>query len=274
MPSNFYNLINGLPINLSGIGGISDLELIDYNLYYLIKEVILPLNGYTANITETLSPGVQEVNQDTGLLVTPYQSSFPDWCYYNPDITNPALTGLITTPILSVSGNLEHIDYLNGTIYYSGTRNNTVDVTYSFYNVWVQDGYPEQYEEQYLTKTLRSPAVSIDFTKRKDYAQQVGGGYEQERIFNINILATSDPQRDDLMDILENSLRYPYFNTIDYRNGFPMDFNGDKGPLFNRNSRWKEIYFQSSSSDIIRIPKAPDKLRHQGEISLNVCTND
>lgn len=274
MPSNFFNLNNNLPFETGRIGGLSDAENIDLNIHYLIKEIIFPLNGYVSTVTETINPGNQIVDQETGLLLTQYQSSFVDWCYYNPLPSHPSLTGLITSPILNPSGSLSHIDYQNGIVYYSGVLNNTITANYSFYNVFVQDGEPEQYDIQYLLDTLRLPAISIDSRDREDYPRQIGGDYARQRTFVINILANSDAQKYDILDILENSLRYTYSNTIDYRIGLPTLFNGNKDPAFNRSNKWLPFYFKTESARPIRNPKLQEKLRHQAEITLIVTSNE
>lgn len=265
--SAFSALIWGRPVDSSSIGGLSDLRLIDLNLIYTIKEKILPINGYVNRYSELISAGTVESDPFTGLPVTPYKGYYNDWVYYNPDPTNPALTGLITTPLLSQSGNLAYIDYPNGTVYYSGSQSSDVTVEYDYYSVFVQDGYPE-FNDETNFENVRVPVISVDFFKRTNNSFALGGKYEELRFFVINVTSPSDPERDDLMDILETSLRYDFNDTIDYSNGFPIDGNGDKNLVFDRNDKWKRIRFLENSSSITRNPKLPDKLRHQGSIAL------
>lgn len=268
--SPFSSLVWGRPINTGSIGGLSDLRQIDLNLIYNIKEKVLPINGYVNRYTETITPGTVETDPITGLPVTPYKSLYYDWVYYNPDPTNPALTGLLVTPTLSQSGNLAYVDYPNGTVYYSGVQSFDLTATYDYYAVYVQDGYPDFNYEITNLEDIRVPLVSVDFFKRINNGFSLGGAVEELRYFVINVTASSDSQRDDLMDILETSLRYDLTNTIDYSNGFPIDIRGEKDSSFNRSNLWKRIRFIDKSSSISRNPKLPDKLRHQGSILLIV----
>ena len=274
--SAFSAMTWGRPINPSSVGGISDLRNMDLNLYYIIKEQILPANGYVSRHEETeILPSVQTTDPITGLVVTPYQARYNDWVYYNPDPSNPALTGLLTTPTISTSGDIAFIDYHNGTVYFSGTKVEAIDITYDYYSVFVQDGFPDFGEDIKDWEDIRIPLVSIDFSSRDNTPFAIGGAYEEDRRFIIDILGNSDPQRDDLVDLIETSLRYDYPNTIDYRNGFPLGFNGDKNGSFDRGvaNRWSHMRFYDTSSRVIRDYDAEDKFRHRAIIDLMIQTN-
>ncbi len=264
----------GRPIPTGSIGGLSDLRLIDLNLFYVIKEIILPLNGYVSRNSETLTPQGQITNPETLLPVTYYQTTYNDLVYYNPDPLNPALTGLITVPNLSQSGNLAYIDYPNGIIAYSGTQTSSITAQYDYYSVYVQDGYPDIGEEPKDLEDLRVPLISIDFERRRNSPLALGGSFSENRVFVINITAANDPQRDDLMDMIETSLRYTYTKTIDYRNGFPIYFTGDKNLSFDRsaNNKWLNIRFADQYSRVLRLPTEVDKLRHQGLVFITIET--
>lgn len=274
--SAFSNLVYGRPIVPSSVGGLKDLRLIDLNLISIIKEIMLPVEGYVTRFSETISPGAQDEDPETGLTVTPYKSTYYDWVYYNPDPSNPALTGLLTTPTLSTSGSLAYIDYKNGTVYYSGTQTANITATYDYYSVYVQDGFPDWGEDIKDWEDMRLPLISIDHSTRRNIPFQLGGGYSQDRSFLIDIIANSDPQRDDLTEAIENALRYDYDNTINYSYGFPTKFNGDKNLTFDRGpaTRWKTIRFNDVSSKVIRSPFAEDKFRHRSLISLEITTWD
>ena len=272
--SAFSALVSARPVDPSRIGGMSDLRLIDLNLIYAIKEKILPINGYTSRFTETLAPGQQTLDPETGLTVTPYKATFMDWVYYNPDPSNPALTGLLTVPNISTSGDLAFVDYQNGVINYSGIKSDNINITYDYYTVYVQDGYPDFGEEAKNMNELRIPMVTVEYTKRMNDPFQLGGGYSQDRMFMIDVIGHSDPQRDDILDLLEDSLRYDYNETINYAYGFPLKFNGDVNQLFDRGpaSRWREIRFEHTDSDIIHDMTGEEKFRHRGMITLDIKT--
>lgn len=274
MSESVFNAFNfGRPIPTGSIGGLSDLRLIDLNLFYVIKEIILPINGYTNTITETIGPSPNTVDQETGLPLTPYISKFYDWCYYNPDITNPSLTGLLTVPTLSQSGSLAYIDYPNGTVYYSGIQNNNITATYSYYSVFVQQGYPDFFDTigNGLTQ-VRFPAISIDFLKRKNIPNALGGTFQKLRTFIINIAGTSDPQRDNLLDIVSDSLKYDYSKTIDYSQGFPINYNGSINYSFNRNANWERIRFLNVTSQTLKEARnfEQERYRHQANVYVTI----
>ena len=278
MESAYSDLVWGRPANPNVIGGISDLKNLTYNILYLLKEQILPENGYTSRSTETIVPQGITTDPDTGLIVTPYKTSYNDLVYYNPFPASPSLTGLITYPILSQSGNLAWIDYTNGYLYYSGIQTNSITTTYDYYSVLVQHGFPELGEEGTSLENLRVPLISIDFLERKDRHFQIGGHYIERREFVINVTAANDSQKEDLIDIIDNSLTYPYNDTIDYKYGFPVDFKGRPNSLFDRGpgSRWYKIQFlsQESKSEVIRDPRLPDKLRHQANFYTVIDITD
>lgn len=267
--SAFGNVVFGRPFDITTLG-LSDLRQIDLNLIYAIKEKILPLNGYVSRNTETITPLTQSVDPVTQLTVTPYQSTYFDWCYYNPDPTNPALTGLLIQPLLSQSGNLAYIDRPNGVVYYSGVQTTPITITYDYYSVMVQDGFPDWGEDIKSVDDIRLPIVTVDFSSRQPKPFAIGGTYQESYNFIIDILANSDPQRDDLADLIETSLRYDYALTIDYKQGFPISFNGDINPTFDRGpaARWTPIRFKSTSSQVIRSAQAIDKFRHRSLIKL------
>lgn len=273
--SAFSSLVWGRPYAYPTFARMSDLRLIDLNLIYTIKEKILPVNGYVSSYTETVSPSSPILDPDTGEQVTPYQLTYKDLFYYNPDPSNPSLSGLSTVPTLSTTTGLFKIDYPNGVVYFSGFETAPITATYDYYTVYVQDGFPEQYEDLYDLEHMPSPMVSVDFVKRENTPFALGGKYSEDRIFVINVLANSDPQRDDLMDILETSLRYTYTQTIDYNNGFPILYNGTLNSGFDRGpaNKWCPIRFSTVNSRVIRDPSLPDKLRHQGLLVLDIETN-
>ncbi len=270
--SAFSALQGGRPVQPASVGGMSNLRLIDLNLFYTIKEKILPANGYVNSFTETITPSTQTVDPNTGLTVTPYIGEYNDWVYFNPDNTNPALTGLLTQPTLSTSGSLAYINYPEGKVFYSGIQSASITVTYDYYDVYVQDGFPDWGEDLKDFDDMKLPMVSIDYMSRKNIPFYIGGRYEEDRTFVIDVLANSDVQRDDIMDLLEDSLRYDYTTPLDYRNGFPLGFNGDKNLAFDRGSAnlWLPFRFKDASSRVIRNPIATDKFRHRSVLNVTV----
>jgi hypothetical protein len=269
--SAYSSLVWGRPINPDDIGGLTDLRIISLNLVSLIKEVILPLNGYVSRYTETISPLQTTTDPVTGLPVTQYKLNYNDLVYYNPDASNPALTGLITRPILSQSGNLAYIDYPNGSIYYSGVQGNNISTTYDYYSVYVQAGWPDWGFDLKSLEDIRTPLISVDYAQKQNKSFAIGGTYRDFRTFVINITAGSDALRDDLVEILEDSLRIPIFKTINYKLGFPIDFNGDLNPSFNRNNLWGTLkQLTRIKSKVYRDPRLPDKLRHQANLNMTI----
>lgn len=274
MESAFSSLVWGRPYAYPTFARMSDLRLIDLNLIYTIKEKILPVNGYVSRITETISPAGPIADPDTGQTVTPYTFAHRDLVYYNPDASNPSLSGLLTAPILSIASGLAKVDYVNGVAYYSGILPDQLTTTYDYYTVYVQDGFPEQYEDLYSLENMPAPMVSIDFIKRDNINLALGGRYKEDRIFVINILANSDPQRDDLADILETSLRYTLRDTIDYNLGFPILYDGTPNVAFDRGpaSKWIALRLKTANSRVVRDPSLPEKLRHQAVLTLLIET--
>jgi len=273
--SVYSNLVWGRPVPVATLASMSELRIVDLNLIYILKEKILPINGYTSRYSETVQPGTPMIDPDTGFQVTPYTLKHQDLVYYNPDPANPALTGLLVVPTISNSGNLAKIDYPEGVIYYSGIASAAINVTYDTYTVFVQDGYPEIYETDYDFAKLPVPLVSVDFLKRNNDPFQIGGGYYENRTFIINVLANSDPQRDDILDVIETSLRYTITNTINYNYGFPILYDGTPNPLFDRGAatRWQPIRFNKVSSRVMRDPQETEKLRHQAVLVLDILMN-
>lgn len=273
--SAFSALVWGRPVDPSTIGGVSDLRNISLNLFYVIKEEILPVHGYVSRYTETVLPSTQEPDPITGDTVTPFYGTYNDWVYYNPDPSNPALTGLITAPILSTSGDYAYTNYPGGAVYFSGVKTEAITITYDYYTVYVQDGFPDWGDDPREWEDIRIPLVSIESASRQNTPFSIGGLYQEDRIFSIDVLANSDPQREDLSDLIETALRYDYPNTQNYQLGFPIDFRGDINTSFDRGpaSRWRHIRFYDTESRTIRAMGAPDKFRHRSLITLQIETN-
>lgn len=270
--SAYSALVHGRPAQPSSVGGMSIARLMDLNLIHLIKEKLLPINGYVENYTETKTAGPTAVDPNTGLSVTPYKFTYNDWFYYNPDSSNPGLSGVLEEPTLSVSGSLAYIDFAGGTVYYSGVTTHSLTATYSYYNVYVQDGFPDWGEDLKDFSDMKLPMISVELMSRRNTPFYIGGRYEEDRTFAIDILANSDPQRDDITDIIEDALRYDYTDALDYRNGFPLQYNGDKNRAFDRGAAnaWERFRFEDASSRIIRDPDGVDKLRHRSVINVTL----
>ena len=233
----------------------------------------MPKNGYVSRFTETLSPSTETTDSDTTLTVTPYKGTFYDWVYYNPDASNPALTGLLVVPTISSSGNLAYIDYPNGTIYYSGTKSDTVTVTYDYYTVYVQDGYPDFGDDLRFLNDIRIPLVSVDFQNGRNVPFAIGGSIQEDRMFMIDVLGGSDAMVKDIADTIEQNLRYDFTNTIDYSYGFPLLFNGDRNLNFDRGlaTQWKALRFENTTMRAIRQPDTlPEKLRHRAQVIVDL----
>lgn len=273
--SAFSAMVWGRPVDPSTVGGISDLRNIDLNLFYLIKEKILPVNGYVGRYTETVQPATQEVDPITGNVVTPFYGTYNDWVYYNPDPSNPALTGLLTTATISSSGDYAYTNYPGGAVYFSGTKTDAITMTYDYYTVYVQDGFPDWGDDPKDWDEIRIPLVSVEHRSRTNQPFAIGGRYEEDRMFAIDVLGNADPQRDDLADLIETSLRYDYPMSQDYKLGFPIDFRGDVNSSFDRGSasRWLHLRFEDTDSRVMHNYGAPDKLRHHAYINLKVRTN-
>lgn len=165
----------------------------------------------------------------------------------------------------------------------SGLSPATID--YKFHLVSVLDGFPTQGNVPEL------PIVAIYPEKQKPDGFQIGPGVEFERKYNIDIFATSNANRRNLLGILESGLHNKHAPVIDFnRSGQPLTHWGTINQNFIQDvqlgsqtyktyltlnpGNGNVLYFISVEVLYDTSPRGTmsDSMRHMAKIRLTTCS--
>lgn len=243
-------------------------QLIDQSLVLYLREVAFPTRGWTFNVTnELLQPYTNpETNQ---MEYGHFSAQYKNWTYYSSGVS-----GVTVPATFSPSTGVEYINYVDGFVSYSGTvptANQPPLATYSVNSVSVIDGYPEfdNFESYQL------PIVAVDFEGLTREPLQIGGGYFMHRQYALEIFARDDSERDQMVQVLTDSLKYN-FPVLNFEvTGYPLLFNGDRNTSYTRSTASQSgvINFARVTEltvKTIRVPDAIERMRHRSQVMINV----
>lgn len=235
-------------------------RLMDYNVLYFLREIVLIRNRYyTINNNESLSVVAGTSNLQ-------WKAINDRWVYYNPDST--ILTNLNVVPTITHDGTLNYIDYLNGIVHFSAAPT-SVTASYSAQLVNVIDGFPtfERFEE------LTLPLVAVEMGSKPRKPLAIGGGHFVTYNFTIHIWANNNGERDDLTERLEEGIQTK-LRLNNYNNGFPLSTKtADYGSIntsFDRSSIHARAQVIDVSTQPVTIPTNVEKERFRSEISAKL----
>jgi len=232
----------------------------DRSLLLYLKETALVNNRYYSIInTEALTA----VSGST----TEYESESSEWIYYNPDSTT--LTNLNVAPTIT-GGDVDYIDYHQGRVNFTSAPTSPT-ASYSAQIVEAIDGFPEydKYNEQSL------PIISLDYIRKERDGLMLGGGFWIRRTYVLDIFAPTDGLRDDLMDRLEEQLKYN-IKIYNYGSGFPLDYDQNGGNFGNINSGFnRDLVLYSAkvidlNEEVVRVPSGGFMDRHRGKLTFTL----
>jgi hypothetical protein len=151
------------------------------------------------------------------------------WVFFDDYTTSDGTVVVDTskeqTTKVTVTGATHYtVDYTNGRIYDPNTV--PTSVTYSWYYLSVLDAWPG-------INPPPLPVVSIDVDTTNKSGFQLGGGKKNTRIANLYIFATNKAERDDITDILQDSLFNRQITVKDYSKGDYLNYNGMFNTGFN-----------------------------------------
>jgi hypothetical protein len=176
---------------------ISDLRQKKLSLFHEINTVILPDLGYIEDVSEdTLVESETISNQ--------YSFSYSNIAYADP-------SGRINPSGVQIFDNDRQLDvseytvnYVDSTVQLNATPSGSITADYQFYTINLLDAFPEGD----VFEATDLPMMSIDFAESydEDYAigQQMSFWISD---FFIDIFASNDGMRMDLMDRMQKGLR-------------------------------------------------------------------
>ena len=132
----------------------------------------------------------------------------------------------------------------------------------------VLDGYP-------YGKVAKSdfqnnlPVVAVEYMDGVDVPYEIGGTEEKLRSFSIHVLGTSTSERDDLVGVIRDGLKYS-IPIIDYREGMPIDYDGTVNSSFSSSIIDEgRILFENVRDKVIRIDNPNTSQRFWSIVSFN-----
>lgn len=230
-----------------------------HSLYHEIKTVMLPFFGYVGDIAgEELSI----YTEDTTVPNT-YAFERRNVAYADPSgRINPSGVKIYdATRELDLSEFT--VNYILNVVTLNATPSGTVTSDYSHYPIEVIDAFPTSDEFE----KLDLPVISIDFEEQTDSPYAIG---QQEsywkKSFFIDIFATNDAMRIDLMDRLQKSLK-KWIPIVDFSE-MPINYSGN----INEDFDWEDqfIYWMKirgkTRGTLLNLGSVSDKERYRASI--------
>ena len=196
-----------------------------------------------------------------------FAAQYKNWTYYSSGVS-----GVTVPATLSTSTGLEYINYVDGFVSFSGTIPATPPTcTYSYNVVSVIDGFPElENFDQY-----QLPLIAVDFNQMSRKPMGIGGGFLVTRSYDLEIFANSDSERDQMIQVLHDSLQYNFAILNFEVTGYPLLFNGSinsaylKSPASTSGVR-ATARVLTWNSRVIRIPNAEERFKHRAIVTVGV----
>lgn len=164
-------------------------------------------------------------DQTTGLYLPDYNdlgiepnpvSRGRGWVYFDyPDLENEQTSKVTVYPATSNTT----VNYA-----YGGLRHDSGDIPTSVDFYWNYISIVDEWPQQVNTSEL--PIVVVDISTINKGPYQLGGGKKLYYPGNIHIFAASRAERDDLMDIIHESMYERYLQIYDFSSGTPLTYDG------------------------------------------------
>lgn len=203
-----------MPASLLRLEGIA--------LFSYLKNEVLPVHFSEWAYNEALvysSTLVSYVPEST--LVPHPTSKGRGWVFFDEATVNGSTvidaTSEQTTRVSVTGASSYTIDYFRGAIKNPNTIPTEISYTYNY--ISVIDGWPGE-------DVPPLPVISIDLNKMSKQGLQIGGGKRNIRELYIEIFAQSNPERDDITEILYDSLFTRNIAVKDFSTGFYLKPDG------------------------------------------------
>lgn len=240
-------------------------QAIDSSLILFLQEDAFPTRGWVINVSSELLQSYQ--NLETGdYEYGKFQARYNNWVYYSSGVS-----GVTVPATTSITASREYIDYKNGLVSFSGTIPTTPPTaTYSYHVVSVIDGFPDvDNADQY-----RLPLVAVDFVGMGRRPLALGGGYFVDRQYDLHVFANDDAERDQVIQVLQDSLAYQFPIMNFEATQYPLDYNGDINSSYTRNQQSTSGVRTTArvtdwSYRTIRVPDSVEKFSHRGLVTIS-----
>lgn len=205
------------------------MTLRDYklSLYYAVQAIILPHYGYVETITgETLTNDADFV----------YSAA-------NSNITYLDASGRLDQSLSIYDAGIElasdayEVDYLDGTITLDALPSGTVTADYNFWTVNVIDAFPDA--DTFESADL--PLVSIDIMEQTATPFSLGDTQQFWSVqYFIDIFATDDGTRLDMMDGIQQYLAKYRIPLIDFSDHMPLSYDGSINTSYDYDTQFSK----------------------------------
>jgi len=242
-------------------------QAIDHSLTLYLQEDAFPTRGWVANVSNELTQSYQ--NLETGEYERDkFQTRFKNWVYYATNVS-----GVTVPATASPSAGVNYFDYTNGLVVYNpgSTPNTPPLITYSYHAVQVIDGFPDVEN----VDSWQVPLIAVDFSGMRRRPLALGGGHFVNRIYELHVFGSHDSERDQMIQVLSDGLKYN-FPVLNFEvTGYPLNFNGDRNTNYTRSTASASGITATArvidwSASIIRIQNPVEKFKHRGLVTLEV----
>jgi hypothetical protein len=230
------------------------------SLFYFIKDTVFPSYGFVqAVLNEPLSsePGAPKI----------YFAENPRWTYV--DETSYPIT--IKDNGSTVSSSNYTILYLQGQVQFadSYTIQGEIRADYYYDIVDIIEGFPESLEADQTDL----PVVAIDVSGRTLGPLSLGQGKFINDMFDIDIFARNNKERDKIADAIEESFDIP-LPIIDFSTALPLNDDGSKNTSYDADTQLKSRYpFANTGVIPIHMPEEPSRRRYRKRVSTTINHN-
>lgn len=229
-------------------------RLINLNVFYYLKDCVLPQNGYI--YSETSFTLTQEA---AGSLQ--FNSDIPNW-FYNDLVSYPVHVydngSLVSSADYTVN-------FVGGFITFDSAPTGpiTADFSYDVYK------FTLSWPEEDLTRD-KLPLIVLDLVDYNFSGLQVGGGRIYAYSFAMHVFENSDEEAQDVVDAILNKFTH-YLPVIDFNQGTPLNNDGTLNSFYSSTGQYlgqAEILIESMSS--VRLTDPVDREEHRFAIYFSV----
>lgn len=236
------------------------------SIFYYIKNCVLGANWAEQNLEQSVTEiesGIYQIGYDDDWIDVfslgeyPGQGEGRGLLYFNIPTTpsnyscnyaTEQTTAIALYNNLGITVSGYTIDYLKGRILYTGTENlDTID--YYWHYVSVIDAWPHK-------ELPQLPIVSVLHERFDRKGFQLGGGHKRFMDWNIEIFANNKGERDDLLEIIFDSLNNRHCSLYSFTNGYPLMYDGTFNPDFTltRVPNYSIVDFLNVEASITGLP--------------------
>lgn len=122
-------------------------------------------------------------------------------------------------------------NYRDGIVSFKTAQDPDVKITASYFYNWIEvtPSFPDELSNK--------PIISLEMGPSREGALQLGGGRWVYTMYHLNVFALNRAQRDDMAQMIRETLEDYEAPLVDYNLGFPMLSDGARNPSYSEISQ-------------------------------------